>query len=422
MRLLILLFVFTIFSLKAQDAFNLGKNHLNQLASDEMKVRGYVHNGYETAVKYVEKEFSKAGLKKFGKSFRQPFTYPVNSFPDSVSVAIDDKYLDPGEDYIIDPYSGSEQGTFKPLYFSLEKFYDKIEPILDENTIVVVEPLNPKLNKDSLQFVKQQLAKFNSRVPIIFLKNTKFVWSVGDFAWQHARIELKAEKFDTTVKSIRLNICHFFQNRFQSYNVIGYQKAIKKSDQFIVITAHLDHLGMMGSKSIFNGANDNASGIAMLLTLVEHYKKRKPKMNIVFIAFGGEEAGLLGSKYFVENPLFELGKIKFLLNLDLMGTGDDGITVVNATKFEKEFEYLKKINTESNYLSAIKPRGEARNSDHYWFTQFGVRAFFIYTMGGTTYYHDTHDRPEQLPLTKFNELHELFTDFIDGIIDGKANP
>lgn len=415
----ILLFVSNAY---AQDAVTLGKKHVNALAADDMKGRGYVGDGYESAVKYLEKQFASAKLKKFGKSYRQGFTYPVNTFPDSCSLALNGKYLKPGVHFLVDPSCGSTQGDFLPRYFTVAQLYMKMEPILGENEVAVIEAWSPKMSKDSVQFLQQRIAKLNAAAPVILLRKSKLVWSVGDFAWQHARIELMESNFDTTVKSIHINVCHYFQNRFQSYNVVGYVKALKKSDDYIVITAHLDHLGMMGSKSTFNGANDNASGIAMMLTLVEHYKRRLPKTNIVFIAFGGEEAGLIGSKYYVEHPLFPLQKIKFLLNLDLMGTGDEGITVVNATKFEKHFNHLKSINEKEKYLPLIKPRGEARNSDHYWFTQLGIPSFFIYTMGGTTAYHDINDRAEQLPLTKFQELHHLFTDFIDDVAAGRINP
>ncbi len=65
---------------------------------------------------------------------------------------------------------------------------------------------------------------------------------------------------------------------------------------------------MMGGNTIFRGANDNASGIAMLLSLAKYYKENPPKYSIMFIAFGGEEIGLLGSQYFVKHPLHSIQK------------------------------------------------------------------------------------------------------------------
>ena len=70
---------------------------------------------------------------------------------------------------------------------------------------------------------------------------------------------------------------------------------------------------MMGKETIFPGANDNASGIAMLLNMVKHYSAATPKYTMVFIAFGGEEIGLIGSRHFTDHPLFSLSNIKFLI-------------------------------------------------------------------------------------------------------------
>jgi aminopeptidase YwaD len=173
-------------------------------------------------------------------------------------------------------------------------------------------------------------------------------------------------------------------------------------------------LGRMGRDIYFPGANDNASGVSMLLELAKYYSSAENQLpfSIVFIAFGAEEAGLIGSKFFVENPLFPLKKIKFLINLDLLGTGEEGITVVNATKFPQQFEQIVKLNDENKYLTAVKKRGPAANSDHYYFTEKGVPSFFIYTMGGIAAYHDIYDRAETLPLTKFSEVFHLLTSFI----------
>jgi len=101
--------------------------------------------------------------------------------------------------------------------------------------------------------------------------------------------------------------------------------------------------------------------------------------------------------------------------MDLLGTGDDGIMVVNATVFKNQFEKLNTINQEKNYVKQIKQRGKAANSDHYWFSEKGVPCFFIYTMGGIQAYHDVYDKPETLPLTKFKELFELLIDFTDSL-------
>ena len=101
-----------------------------------------------------------------------------------------------------------------------------------------------------------------------------------------------------------------------------------------------------------------------------------------------------------------------MINLDLLGTGDDGIMVVNGAIHEREFELLNRINAEQGLVKEIRKRGKARNSDHYWFTEAGVPAFFIYTLGGNTYYHDVRDKAETLPLTDYVDVVKLITGFV----------
>jgi Zn-dependent M28 family amino/carboxypeptidase len=172
---------------------------------------------------------------------------------------------------------------------------------------------------------------------------------------------------------------------------------------------------MMGADALFPGANDNASGVALLLSMVKHYSVNKPKYSVVFIAFSGEEIGLLGSQYFTDHPLFPLKKIKFLINFDLAGTGDEGIQVVNGKKYQSKFDLLTSINKERSLLPQIKIRGEACNSDHCMFHMKGVPCFYIYTLGGIQAYHDIYDKGETLPLTEFQDYFTLMAEFINRI-------
>jgi Zn-dependent M28 family amino/carboxypeptidase len=193
--------------------------------------------------------------------------------------------------------------------------------------------------------------------------------------------------------------------------VCGVVKGTVKPDSIIFITAHYDHLGGMGKDTYFPGANDNASGVSLLLNLAHYYAIHPQKYTIGFICFAGEEAGLRGSKYFTENPLVPLKNIRFLLNTDLAGTGEEGITVVNATEFPKEFGYMNAVNDEGKFLVKIYPRGKAAISDHYFFTEKGVPAFFFYTMGGIKAYHDVFDKAQTLPLNEQEDLFKLIVKF-----------
>jgi Zn-dependent M28 family amino/carboxypeptidase len=109
--------------------------------------------------------------------------------------------------------------------------------------------------------------------------------------------------------------------------------------------------------------------------------------------------------------LFPLKNIRFLVNLDLQGTGDEGITVVNATEFRKEYALLNEVNDSAKLLAKINARGKAANSDHYWFSEKGVPAFFFYTLGGIKAYHDVFDKAETLPLNEYEDLLKLVKGF-----------
>jgi Zn-dependent M28 family amino/carboxypeptidase len=101
-----------------------------------------------------------------------------------------------------------------------------------------------------------------------------------------------------------------------------------------------------------------------------------------------------------------------MLNLDIMGSGEEGITVVNSTLFKKEFNSLLKLNNKMTAVPLVKPRGPAANSDHFYFTEAGVPAFFIYTMGPNKHYHDVFDTYEELSFKAFEPLSLLLEQFV----------
>jgi aminopeptidase YwaD len=98
-----------------------------------------------------------------------------------------------------------------------------------------------------------------------------------------------------------------------------------------------------------------------------------------------------------------------------MGAADKGITVVNATAHESHFNQLVEINNQKKYLAEIKKRGPTANSDHHFFAEAGVPAFFIYSMGSVTNYHDIYDTAENTPLNQFDEVQQLLIDFVAGL-------
>ncbi|SOS47913.1 conserved hypothetical protein [Tenacibaculum dicentrarchi] len=111
-----------------------------------------------------------------------------------------------------------------------------------------------------------------------------------------------------------------FNNGAKTYNginVLGLIKGTKHSNKYIVLSAHYDHLGIINGK-IFNGADDNASGVASLFAFAEHFKKFPPKHNIILTAFDAEEISLKGAYYYADNSIVDLNKIVLNLNFDMI--------------------------------------------------------------------------------------------------------
>lgn len=376
-KVALIIFSFLFLTSYSQDT-TYARRVIKKLCSKEFLGRGYVNNGVNKSATYISKELKTIGLSKFGKSYSQYYEFPVNTFPGVMSVVLDGKYLVAGKHYLIEPSAKSVKAGFQ-LY-----------------------------KTDSVSYEANDGRR---RAPLKIKLKKKLTYSVATELSDTTTIELLKDSFPNELKNIDVIFENKFIPHFKSQNLCGFIKGTYQPDSFIVFTAHYDHLGAMGKDTYFPGANDNASGVSVLLNLAKYYKTHPAKYSVAFIFFSGEEAGLLGSKYYSELPVFPLSKIKFLTNLDLLGTGDDGIMVVNSTVFKDQFEKLNKINTDKNYVKQIKQRGKAANSDHYWFTEKGVPSFFIYTMGGIQAYHDIYDVEKTLPLTKYIEVCKLLIEF-----------
>ncbi|MCT4582346.1 MAG: M28 family metallopeptidase [Flavobacteriales bacterium] len=413
MRFLIL-FLITPFIFYSQTPQEYGKDIVKTLASPEFYGRGYVNDGSEIAADFVVEKFKEYGLKPYHNTYKQPFNLTVNTFPTVVEMTIDGKALETGKEFVVSPISGSCHGEYVPFWIDSANFPKVIEDLKSmrmNGTTAFIMDKKGISNKDTLALFNELKYYLSTLGPVITIEEEKFTWSVGRQEASNAIVAVLRKNISKSIEKVAFNIENKLEENYEVANVIGYIEG-KCKKKNIVITSHFDHLGMMGQKTYFPGANDNASGTAMFLYLAQYYSTHQPKYNIVFMSFAAEEAGILGSKHYTEHPLFPLDEIKFLVNLDLAGTGEEGVTVVNATLHKKEFKKLGKINLKNNYMEKVKLRGPAANSDHYFFTQKGVPAFFIYTNGGIKAYHDVYDKSETLPLTEFNDYSELLIAFI----------
>ena len=417
MRYILLIFTFVTFSVFSQ--IEEVRRITQTLCSKEFHGRGYVNQGDSIAAEYIAKEFKKIGLKPLkGKKYFQSFQFNVNAFPGKMNVQIGSKKLIPGIHFLVDPSSARGFTTLKPKSISIQTALSKDLLIQSINEIRESKEYNSvalefqNASKDTIKLLAGIANQIAEILPVIEISNKKLTWSVAQNQLKYPYLIVQDSVYQSN-QEWKIEIDAHLIESHNARNVIGYLKGTGgKNAKTLVFSAHYDHLGQMGLDTYFPGANDNASGTAILISMAKYFKDFPIDCNIIFMAFAGEEIGLLGSKYFVENPLVNLDKISFLVNLDIMGSGEDGITVVNATKFEKEFDELVKINEDKQLLKQIKKRGPAANSDHYWFSEKGVPSFFIYTMGLNNNYHDIFDTYEALSFQEYEDITRLLVRFV----------
>jgi Zn-dependent M28 family amino/carboxypeptidase len=143
----------------------------------------------------------------------------------------------------------------------------------------------------------------------------------------------------------RLQSFPFGANNQQGANIIGVIKGYQYENNYIAITAHYDHLGTRNG-DIYYGADDNASGTAALLAMLQYFKQHPPKHSLLFVAFDAEEKGLIGSKYFISHCPLPLSAIMVNVNMDMISRNDSN--EIYATGIY-HYPFLKK------YVDSIRP-------------------------------------------------------------------
>ena len=202
---------------------------------------------------------------------------------------------------------------------------------------------------------------------------------------------------------------------FSGTNIIGVIPGTRVSDKYIVVTAHYDHVGVNDGQ-VFNGADDNASGVATMLELAKRLKANPPEHSVLIVALDGEERGLLGAKHFVEAPPVPLSSISMNLNFDMTARADtDGKLWVTGTYQHPYFRpVLERLLARANVALAFgKDTPEDKGADN-WVEASDHAAFhraglpFLYF--GVNYHPDYHrptDDFEKINPAVFQDSTEL---------------
>jgi len=213
-----------------------------------------------------------------------------------------------------------------------------------------------------------------------------FKWQRADPRYFFQQIDAtgKPQSFDLGVRSL-LHLEVTYDPRRATQNVLakitGADETLK--NEYVIVGAHMDHLGIDMAGDVFNGADDNASGTAVVMEAarVLQLNRFRPNRTIIFALWAAEEEGLLGSKYYTENPVYPLEKTVANINLDMEGHGTGRVNVRGAYFAPEVWEILKSGLPKQVIGSAVPGRGGPGGSDHTHFLYNGVPAFMVGTEG-----------------------------------------
>ena len=418
MKIRLLIFILLLTNQVFSQSYKYAHYCLDSLISKDFAGRGYQDEGDKKSANFIERELIKNGVKPIiNNTYQQYFDLSINNIENCQLklYSKDSSYLKLGQDYILygsSPTTDLILENEKPIFISFkDKKLNKNKGKLN-NKIIVFDLLKEEKGKISA-FIRA-LSKENISPKLVIIQNSsKIQYLMGRNQSKFPVIELKDALIGARIKYLELRIKSKFIENYTSQNVWGYVEGTKHKDSLFVFVAHYDHLGKIGDDCYFPGANDNASGVAMLLDMAKYYAENPSDYSTAFIFVSAEEMGLLGSTYAAENPLINLSNVKFLFNLDMCGTGAGGIALINGQKEIKASEHMLSINKDRRYFNEIRVGGESCNSDHCPFVIKGVPAFFIFTFGCEyNEYHSIYDNGKGLSFTKHLDLCNILKDFI----------
>jgi hypothetical protein len=306
---------------------------IEKLASSELHGRGYVQQGEHKAAAYLRTRLQELKLEPLAPNYTQPFTLDVNTFPGEIKLKVlstarvgnAGSVLRPGFDFIAAAASPAiahhayalVQADTLAFTSGSAQTAAALSGYVDNparQALVLRQRDEKRLHlPENAQLLKRWEANYQARIVLV----DKLTASLADSHERQPHIEVLASKWPLSNANgqahrlAELQIDAQLQRNYQTQNLAAIVRGSVQPDSFLVVTAHYDHLGMMGRKTYFPGANDNASGVALLLELAAHYARpeNRSACSVVFLLFGAEEAGLVGSSYFVAHPLVPLARM-----------------------------------------------------------------------------------------------------------------
>ena len=410
----IVLMALVSFQINAQDLPHF-KKVVRELSSAKYQGRGYARGGANKAGRYLQKEFSRAGADEV---VCQPFTIDINTFCGKMEMRADGRKLRAGVDFSMREYSPGVHGEF-PVFFVDTLNFDGDRLLEDlnrpENAGCLVCCDFWFTYKHRKVFSKLQKAGEcpNAGLLYTWAAPIKFFKAYGEKVVDKPIIWVTPEAIEG-VKQVQVDIDNEFLAGVELFNVIAKVEGARH-DSCYVFTAHYDHLGNLGRKVYYPGANDNASGTAAIVTLAAYYAKNRPEFDMYFVAFSGEDANLRGSTFFAEHPIVPLERIKYLFNIDMIGDDNPVQYCEVSDAGIAQFPKFEEVNSEQHLFEALNRGQLAANSDHYPFAIRGVPCIFLENQEGNAfqYYHTPADNMKTVRFDSYEPVFKLITGFIE---------
>ena len=413
---------------------------LSVLASDEFEGRETTYPGQKKAAHFLSEklmEWNVSSAQKNGNYF-QKFNVMVQDFS-NVSLKINNKSLTFIEDFY--SFGNPEKTNYSNVeaiyagYGIINESFDSYKKVNVANKVVILKEGVPPYNnfplKDANWRKKVKSAKSKGAIAVFFIKENYENTDLGlkDHLMNPTMKMHNNQKTKTQIpvffisnEELKINISNLVSfstnvNELKTAeNVLGFIPG--KSDEILVISAHYDHIGY-DQGEICNGADDDGSGTASLLSLAQTFQKAyndgyEPQRGILFLMVSGEEKGLFGSKYYTENPVFPLEKTVADLNIDMIGRKDtiqhnnNYIYLIGSDKISNQ---LHNINEQINnkyvnfrldytYNDENDPNQYYYRSDHYNFAKNNIPVIFYF--GGM--HEDYHKATDEIDKIDFNKL------------------
>lgn len=422
------------------------KQHISILASDKFEGREPGTKGERLSYEYITQQFKNIGLlPKGNKGYLQSFEFSAgtkNGVKNKLIIA--GKNLKSDSEYYVLPYSAHQStAAGKSIkigsgLLSKELGRNDYEGMTDlKGRIAVMDYATPEADNPHSKWA--EASDLRKRIEIAVSKGISglIIYNSNDSINNpNKNTEIKITPFAIPVVFVKSNDATLLKNDQQvvietdiekimhsGHNVIGYID--NHAENIIVIGAHYDHLGYGGHESLYrgeraihNGADDNASGTSALIELARKLKGSSlNKYNYMFIAFSGEEKGLLGSNYFVKHPTIDLKKVNYMLNMDMVGRlkPTDLVLLINGAGTSPSWDSLLN-NIKVDSLRIKTTASGVGPSDHTSFYLEGIPVLHFFS--GT--HSDYHKPSDDEPLINYNGMVSIFH-FMNDLIEQTNN-